>query len=136
MKQLLTIITLALLIGCAGVKLTPEETTIITLACKDDAICMVAATDKALADKVEQLEYEREDRRIIKRDKLIAFLNACDASEDLAILEKIYIRSHLSTDRQIRKALKEYDYKYTHDNVSRKARRQDFHCVDPRQIRQ
>ena len=77
---------------------------------------------------------EAEDRRLIKRDKLIIFLNACDSHTDLVIMETRHGRSMLPSDREKRKALREYGYKYTHGNVHKHARQQQFQCVDPAEV--
>ena len=55
-----------------------------------------------------ELEHEREDRRLIRRDKLIAYLNACDAHPGLVIFEERWGRSNLPNQRQQRKAKKLY----------------------------
>ncbi|KKL81958.1 hypothetical protein LCGC14_1989580, partial [marine sediment metagenome] len=60
----------------------------------------------------------------------IVFLNSCDASVKLSIMETIHLRSVLPNKQQMRKARQEYGYAYTHDNVSQKARRTDFQCID------
>ena len=122
-----------LLLAVAGCTNTPEltaaETTVITLACKDNAICIVDATDKAIASKVAQLEYEAEDKRIIKRNKLIVFLNVCDASPDHIIMEIVHLHTQLPNSLQKRRSKQKFGYAYTHDNVGRHARRTDFKCI-------
>jgi len=82
-----------------------------------------------------QLQYEKEDRRIVRRDKLIIFLNACDAASDLVIVEIRRIgRSSLPNSRQKADAIKEFGYPYTHDNVNRRARQWDFGCMYPEDL--
>jgi len=91
--------------------------------------CLTAAADYV------QEQHEAEDRRIVKRDKLIAYLNACDQAKGFVIIETIKIgRSNLPNDRQKDRAKKEWGYKYTHANVSRRARIHDFQCATPQQI--
>jgi len=81
------------------------------------------------------LQDEKEDRRLVKRDELIQYLNACDQADGLVLIETIYSgRSVLPNDRQERKALKEWGYKYTHSNVNKRARIHDFQCATPQQI--
>ena len=88
------------------------------------------------AAKYKQEQYDRADRRIVRRDELIIFLNACDAEPRLVLVEFHHIgRSPLPTQRQKRIAHQDYGYPYTHDNVDRKAMRNDFKCVNPRDIR-
>ncbi len=82
-----------------------------------------------------QLQHEKEDRRLVRRDELIIFLNACDAHPRLVIVEKRSIgRSPLPNERQKRQARKKFGYPYTHDNVSRKARKWNILCMDRRDV--
>ncbi len=93
-----------------------------------------ASTPLTEAEQI-QLQHEKEDRRLVRRDKLILFLNACDAHQSLVLVEKITVgRSTLPNSRQKAKARREYGYPYTHDNVSRWARRGDILCMDPRDV--
>ena len=93
-----------------------------------------ASTPLTEAEQI-QLQHEKEDRRLVRRDKLIDYLNACDAHPSLVIVEVIKSgRSTLPNDRQKTKAMREYGYKYTHDNVSRWAHRSDLLCMYPRDI--
>ena len=125
MKQLLIIITLALLAGCAGIPLTHDQCNATKFpTAMEHEQCLRATSD------YEQKQYEKEDKRIIRRDKLIVFLNDCDASPRLELLEKRYLRSVLPSKNQIRKARREHGRPYTHDNVSPRARRIDFLCID------
>ena len=129
MRQLLIIITFALLLGCAGVPLTHDQCNATKFpTAMEHEQCLRAASE------YEQEQHEKEDRRLIKRDKLIVFLNACDASPNLVLGEKQHMRSRLPNDREIMRARREYGYPYTHDNVHRHAIRQDFVCVNPRDI--
>ncbi len=135
MKYLMILASI-LLVSCVSTpELTSAEVTEIHQSCSGEAVCIINTTDAAIAAKVAQLEYEREDRRLVKRDKLIVFLNSCDADKDLVILEIIRLgRSKLPNEFARRKALREYGYKYTHDNVHSQARMYDFKCVDPDDI--
>ncbi len=93
-----------------------------------------ATTNLTEAEMI-QLQHEQEDRRLVRRDELIDFLNACDASPRLVIVEMIRVsRSTLPNSRQKTKARREYGYPYTHSNVSRRAMRSDVRCMDPRQL--
>ena len=93
-----------------------------------------ATTPLTEAEEI-KFQHEQEDRRLVRRDKLITFLNACDAHTSLVIVEKIKSgRSVLPNERQKRKAIKEYGYPYTHNNVSRWARRSDIYCMTPRDV--
>ena len=93
-----------------------------------------ASTPLTEAEQI-QLQHEKEDRRLVRRDKLILFLNACDAHSGLVIVEVIKSgRSTLPNSRQKAKAMREYGYPYTHDNVSRWANRSDILCMHPRDI--
>jgi len=135
MKYLM-ILTLTLVVGCAGVQLTPEEEQHIAVICKDDAVCIVNTADKALGDKIQRLEDEAEDRRLIARDKLIINLNACDAAEHLVVMEIVRGgRSQLPTKLQMQRAFRERGVRYTHENVGRHARwPHNIKCVDPQDI--
>ena len=93
-----------------------------------------ASTPRTEAEEI-QFQHEKEDKRLVRRDKLIAFLNACDADQNLVIVETIKTgRSQLPNSRQRRKARKEYGYPYTHNNVNRRARKFDIACMYPRDI--
>ena len=131
MKTLLVLLALLMgLLGCAGIPLSKDEcnATLFPTA-HEHELCLKAAAD------YEQAEHEREDKRLIRRDKLIAFLNACDANDGLVIIEKRRIgRTCLPSKRTQRKAKREYGYKYTHDNVCRHGHRADFLCMNPRDL--
>ena len=93
-----------------------------------------ASTPRTEAEEI-QFQHEKEDRRLVRRDKLIDFLNACDATIGLAIIETRRVgRSVLPNSRQRRKARKEYGYPYTHSNVNRYARKSDILCMDPKDL--
>jgi len=137
-RKLLYIIAvlLGLMAGCvAAPALTPEQVTQINVVCKDDATCIIEKTDAAMDALLVQLEYEREDRLTKQRDACVSFLNACDAADNLVVVEVIKSgRSQLPNDRQKRKAMREYGYAYTHNNVGKYARKTDFLCMEPREI--
>ena len=126
-KTLFVLLALLMgLLGCASIPLSKDEcnATLFPTA-HEHELCLKAASD------YETEQYELADKRAVKRDKLIVFLNACDADYKLAIMEsKRSYRGCLPNDREKRKALREYGYKYTHDNVCRKGRASDFKCVD------
>jgi len=135
---LMTVITLAfciavvlLVVGCAVVPpLTHDQCNATKYAtAMEHENCLRAAA------KYEEEQHEKEDRRLIKRDKLIIFLNACDAHPELVLMEvRRGGRSNLPTDRQRRRAIKEHGYKFTHDNVDKRARIHNFKCVDAADI--
>jgi hypothetical protein len=91
--------------------------------------CLRAAEDYV------QEQYVKEDRRIQKRDKLIAYLNACDAASALAVVEIIRSgRSQLPNKNEMKKARLEYGYPYTHGNVKKHASLHSITCLDPADI--
>ena len=117
-------------VGCASIPLTYDQcnaTQYVTAL--EHEQCLLAAS------KYKEEQYEREDKRLVRRDKLIAFLNACDAAPGLVILEKRSVgRSVLPNSRQQANARKEYGYPYTHNNVSSRANKIDLLCVDVREM--
>lgn len=118
------------LLGCANIPLSHDQcnATLFPTALEHEA-CLKAAAD------YEQAEHEREDRLLIRRDKIIIFLNACDRDPRLVIVEIIKSgRGCLPNDRMKRQAMREYGYKYTHDNVCPRAFPQDFQCWDRRAL--
>ena len=86
------------------------------------------------ADAWQTEQDEREDRRLIRMDKLILKLNACQAHKDYMVIEKRHggFRGCLPTEREQRKAVREYGYPYTHDNCCKHLSAADFMCVDGR----
>ena len=69
-------------------------------------------------------------RSLIRMDKQIANLNACDASTDHIVVSiRRGIDHPLPTDREKKKAMKEYGYPYTHGNVSRHINANDWACM-------
>ena len=137
-RKLLYIIMvlLGLMAGCvAAPELTPEEVTQINVLCKDDATCIIEQTDDAMRRLLERLEYEREDRATQRLDKMVIFLNACDQSDRLVVVEVIRGgRSQLPTEREKYKARKEYGYAYTHENLGRHISHAMILCMNPRDI--
>lgn len=133
-RKLLYIIAvlLGLMAGCAAApELTPEEVTQINVMCKDNATCVVNETNDAMRRLYERLEYEREDRMIKRRDKIVVFLNSCDADPTLVVVETIRSgRSQLPTSREKRAAMAEYGYAYTHSNVGKRASMHDLVCMN------
>lgn len=132
----IVMVLLGLFAGCvAAPELTPEEVTQINVMCKDDATCIIEQTDDATRRMLERLEYEREDRMIKRRDKVIVFLNGCDAAESLVIVETIKTgRSQLPSSREKARARKEYGYAYTHDNVGSGAHMSNLVCMNARDV--
>lgn len=132
-KTLLVLLALLMgLLGCAAIPpLTHDQcnSTLFPTAHEHEA-CLKAAGD------YEQAEHEREDRRLIRRDEIIMFLNGCDADDRLVLVEVIRGggRPCLPNTRKKRDALREYGYKYTHENVCSRAFMQDFQCWDRRAL--
>lgn len=117
-------------VGCASIPLSVEQcNAALSITAMEHEQCLKGAADWQI------LQDEKEDRRLVKRDELIAYLNACDAAEGLVLVETIKIgRSKLPNNREERRAMEEWGYKYTHSNVSKQARIYDFQCATPRQI--
>ncbi|KKL10413.1 hypothetical protein LCGC14_2556090, partial [marine sediment metagenome] len=67
--RILVLLVAGILTACAMTTLTEQETAV----CKGDQNCLVAA----LADKVVQEEYEREDRLIQRKEKIVSYILAC-----------------------------------------------------------
>ena len=133
MKILLSILLLSVagVVGCANIPLSYDE-------CNANLYSTAMETQMCLnaAAKYKQEQYDKEDRRIVRRDKLIVFLNACDALPYLIVVEfRHSSRSLLPNSRKQRIARREYGYPYTHSNVHRHARLHDFKCDNPRDIR-
>ena len=134
MAAKLILFTLLLLggVGCASIPFSVDQcnATLFNTAHEHEQ-CLNRAEDYV------QEQYAAEDRRIQRRDKLIAYLNACDSSSDLVIVETIRSgRSKLPNKRERQIAVREYGYKFTHDNVDRHARLHDFQCATPDQIKE
>ena len=134
--KILSILSILLLggfaiVGCANIPSTYAQCYDTHFATPMEAeICLQNAA------KYKQEQYDKADRRLVRRDKLIVFLNACDAIPYLVVVEIRHTgRSLLPTSRKQRVARREYGYPYTHDNVHRNARLYDFKCVNPRDIR-
>lgn len=136
MKISVILCILLLTAGCvAAPELTPEQVTQINVLCKDNATCIVEQTDDAMRRLLERLEYEHEDRATQRLDKMVIFLNACDASDSLVIVEVIRGgRSQLPSEREKRKAMKEYGYKYTHENLGKHIHHAKILCTSPRNL--
>ena len=117
-------------VGCASIPLTHDQCNATKyVTAHEHGQCLLAAS------KYKEEEHEREDRRLVRRDKLIVFLNACDADPRLVVVEMRSIgRSVLPNKRRMSDAKKEYGYPYTHSNVSKRAMRSDVKCMDPRDI--
>ena len=131
MKSLIVFILIMLgLFGCASIPpMTHDQCNATKFpTAHEHELCLKAAQD------YEQAEHEKEDRRLVKRDELIAFLNACDYALDLVIFEKVYGRSCLPNSRNRSKARREYGYPYTHDNVCRHGVKSDFRCLTYSQV--
>ena len=123
-------ILLLWVVGCANIPFSVDQcnATLYETAMEANQ-CLNAAAS------YEQEQYDREDKLTLKRDKLVVFLNNCDAAVDLVIVEYIkFGRSKLPSKRDQSKAKQEYGYKYTHDNLHRNARRSDFVCMNPSDV--
>ena len=119
------------LVGCASVPLSLDQcnATRFGTAMEHEA-CLSAAEDHR------QLQHELEDKKNIKRDELIVFLNACDRSTSHILVETIKAgRSLLPSTFQGMKAFRELGYRYTHENVSQRARIHDFQCVTAQELK-
>ena len=114
------------LFGCASIPLSKDEcTSTLSPTAHEHELCLKAASDYQIEQD------EKEDRRLIKRDALIMFLNACDANDNLVLVEiRRAGRACLPNDRKKRIAKREYGYKYTHGNVCPRGMRSDFRCWD------
>ena len=125
-KTLFVLLALLMgLLGCANIPPLSKDECNATLfpTAHEHELCLKAASD------YETEQYELADKRLIKRDKLIVFLNACDANDELVLVEKLYTgRSCLPGGHKKRIAMREYGYKYTHDNVCHRGRISDFQC--------
>lgn len=69
--KILMLLVAGLVMGCATTTLTEQE----AAPCKGNQLCLV----DALADKVQQEEYEAEDRRIRKNEKIVSYILRCKA---------------------------------------------------------
>jgi len=116
--------------GCANIPLTHDQCNSALYQTAHEAEnCLKAAEDYV------QEQFALEERRVEKRDELIAYLNSCDKAKGFVLIETIKIgRSNLPNDRQKDRALREWGYKYTHANVSKRARLHQFQCATPQQI--
>jgi len=134
MQDVKLIVTALLLlggVGCASIPLSHDQcnATKFQTAMEHEA-CLKGAEDYV------QEQFAAADRRIVKRDKIIAFLNACSASSDHVIVETIRSgRSALPTQNEQRKAKREYGYAYTHENVGKYASLHNFQCATPDDIK-
>ena len=119
-------------VGCASIPLNHDQCNSTKFnTAHEHELCLKAAEDYVTE------QYAAADRRIQRRDKLIAFLNACDASADYVIVETIKSgRSALPTQNQQRRAKREYGYPYTHDNVGRYASMHNIQCVTADDIKE
>ncbi|KKK97124.1 hypothetical protein LCGC14_2655880 [marine sediment metagenome] len=90
-------------VGCASIPLTHDQCNATKYAtAHEHGQCLLAAS------KYREEQYEREDRRLVRRDKLIQFLNACDADKRLVVVEMRTIgRSVLPDKRRMSKDKKE-----------------------------
>ncbi len=88
------------------------------------------------ASKYEQEQHEKQDKKLIKRDKLIVHLNACDANPDGTLVEfRRSGRTVLPSKRAQRNARREYGVPYTFDNVSTQARIHMLPCYSRDDVR-
>lgn len=118
------------LVGCANIPMTLEQCSVnrASMAMEYEA-CLLAA------QKYQKEQFEALDKRIVKRDNLILFLNDCDASTYLILVEIIKGGgSQLPNKFQMSKAIRKYGYPYTHDNVDRHLRHSDVGCMRPQDL--
>lgn len=116
-----------ILFGCGSIPLTHDQCNATKYAtAMEHEQCLRAATD------YEQAQHDKEDKKLIRRDKLIATLNACETSSRGVVMEVIRgpSRSCLPNQRAKAKAVKEYGYPYTHGNVCQRANLVTINCVD------
>ena len=129
MKTLLVLLALLMgLLGCASIPMTNDQCNATKFpTAHEHELCLKAASDYQIEQD------EKEDKRLVKRDKLIIFLNACDANDKLILVEIIRIgRSCLPSKLKQRIAMRKYGYKYTHGNVCPRGHKADFQCWDQR----
>ena len=114
------------LFGCASIPMTNDQCNATKFpTAHEHELCLKAASDYQIEQD------EKEDKRLIRRDKLIIFLNACDASDKHVLVEIIRIgRSCLPSKQKQRIAMREYGYRYTHGNVCPRGMKSDFQCWD------
>ncbi|MCB7128932.1 MAG: hypothetical protein J3T61_05280 [Candidatus Brocadiales bacterium] len=78
--KILVLLVAGILTACATTTLTEQETAV----CKGNQNCLVAA----LADKVVQEEYELEDRRIQRKEKIVSYILACHYAGNVMFYKK------------------------------------------------
>ncbi len=115
--RILVLLVAGILTACAMTTLTEQETAV----CKGDQNCLVAA----LADKVVQEEYEREDRLIQRKEKIVSYILACHYAGNVMFYKK-GVGSQISADLIDR-------YGVVH--VPKHAHLIDFACVRPADAR-
>ncbi len=128
MKIITTMLFLLILIGCAAAPPPTREECNVTTFETEDGLARCLFADSEYVTK----QFKLEEKRVEKRDKLIIWLNACDNTSNVVLVEirRGGGRSLLPNSRAKGKALKQYGYKYTHDNVGKRAMRHDFVCMD------
>jgi hypothetical protein len=125
------VLVIGMVVGCSG---TPRITHDQCNATKfptahEHEQCLLAAS------KYEQEKHEREDKRLIRRDKLIQHLNACHAHPTYVVMEvKRGGRGCLPNKREKQRAVREHGYPYTHENVRKCANNINSVCVDPSEV--
>jgi len=121
-----------LLVGCASVPLTHDQCNATKFStAMEHHQCLVGANRHQ-----EELD-AKEDKRLVRRDELIAFLNQCDRAEHLVVMEIIKSgRSQLPNKFDMKKAMREWGYRYTHNNVNPRARIHDFSCVSSADLKE
>ena len=115
--RILVLLIAGILAGCATTTLTEEE----YVACKGDEHCLTAA----LANKVEQKEWEAEDRRILRQEEIVSYILSCHYQGHTMFYRKRTggLGSTTLIDR------------HGYVNVPKHAVMQDFSCVHPADVR-
>lgn len=122
---------IVMLVGCAEVPLLHDQCNATKFqTAHEHEQCL------KLADDYQEYLDEKEDKRLVRRDKLIAFLNSCHASEEYVLIEKRHGRGNLPTKREQHKRTRAGLPVFTHDNVRRHAQLGDYGCMRPQDIKE
>ena len=115
--RILVLLIAGILTACATTTLTEQE----ALVCKGNQNCLVAA----LEDKVVQEGYELEDRRILRKEKIVSYILACHYAGNV-----MFYKRRMGT--RIGGGLID---RHGIVNVPKHAHLQDFACVHPADVR-
>lgn len=124
---LIVLLVVGLTVGCASEPLTKKQLSTISSECLYDPACMVAKQNALILD----LEYEREDKREIKRDAVVALINWCRAGGNIMLYNKI----NWADLKNIERAIRRNGYVTTAD-VPRNPWPSDYQCVTRRAAQQ